>query len=75
MEKTVDEAWKKEAMENVADKEPETTGKYVQCEEVEQYLTELSNVMTQIARGIDESIKTMKERVTETQGDENHDKD
>tara|TARA_R100000458_G_C8255523_1_gene231674 strand:+ start:110 stop:325 length:216 start_codon:yes stop_codon:yes gene_type:complete len=70
MEKTVDEAWKKEAAESVEETN-ETDRKYVRCDEVEQYLTELSSVMTQIAFGINESIKTMKERVVK--GDTNND--
>ena len=80
--KTVDENWKKKAMESMdkVDQEMKAeawdaeAAKYVQCAEVELYLTELSNVMQQISEGILESVNTMKER-TQKEGDTNNDKD
>jgi hypothetical protein len=53
----------------------EAQAKYVSCEEVQTYLKELSNVMTQIAFGINESIETMKERVNRKGDTNNDDKD
>ena len=79
-EKTVDESWKKKAMEamETIDKQMEAEANvmapdtpFVSVAEVKQYLTELSMVLNQISEGIGESIRTMDSRL---KGDNSNDK-